>query len=395
MSNDKPIKHIVIVGGGTAGWLTAGRIAAHHQSSRPSAVQVTLIESPNIPIVGVGEGTWPTMRATLIKLGISETDFLRECDGSFKQGAKFSKWVDGRENDFYYHPLMLPQGFLKTNMAAHWQARRQQNSATPSFSAAVCFQEAVCEQHRAPKAITTPEFSGVANYAYHLNAGKFSQFLQKHCCEKLGVVRQLADVVAVNSHDNGDIASVVTEQAGVIAGDLFVDCTGFASRLLGQHYQIPFVDCSDVLFIDRALAIQVPYGTPDAPIASHTISTAQSAGWIWDIGLTQRRGVGHVYSSRHISEAQALAELRDYLRAGFDESKVRQIPIRSGHRQIFWKNNCVAVGLAAGKTSLLLVKSISLGGWWRQSCISSCRLSGIVAGSRLSRQNASVRLLKI
>ncbi|MGV8836812.1 tryptophan 7-halogenase, partial [Cellvibrio sp.] len=111
------ISNIVIVGGGTAGWLTAGRIAAHHRAQDGKHIRVTLIESPNIPIIGVGEGTWPTMRSTLMKLGISETDFIRECDASFKQGAKFARWVTGTADDFYYHPLMLPQGFGKTNLA--------------------------------------------------------------------------------------------------------------------------------------------------------------------------------------------------------------------------------------------------------------------------------------
>lgn len=342
MSN--PIRSIVIVGGGTAGWLTAGRIAALHNSKNPNGIKVTLVESPNIPIIGVGEGTWPTMRTTLMKLGISETDFLRECDASFKQGAKFAKWVTGTADDFYYHPLMLPQGFAKTNMAAHWQLGQQHQS----FSQAVCFQEAICEQGLAPKMITTPEFNSVANYAYHLNAGKFSTFLQKHCCEKLGVTHILADVTQVNNTANGNIASVTTAQAGDISGDLFIDCTGFSSLLLGKHLQVPFVDCSDILFIDTALAVQIPYDSEDAPIASHTISTAQDAGWIWDIGLIHRRGVGHVYSSRHTSEEHATQQLRDYIGPAMDKTSVRKIPIKSGHRQLFWKNNCVAVGLSAG-----------------------------------------------
>jgi flavin-dependent dehydrogenase len=354
------ISNIVIVGGGTAGWLTAGRIAAHHRAQDGKHIRVTLIESPNIPIVGVGEGTWPTMRSTLIKLGISETDFIRECDASFKQGAKFSRWVTGTADDFYYHPLMLPQGFGKTNLAAHWQAARTKKQLQKSFSDATCLQEAVCEQGLAPKLITTPEYNSVANYAYHLNAGKFSTFLQKHCCTKLGVQHVLADVISINSADNGDIASVNTAQAGTIEGDLFLDCSGFQSLLLGQHLQVPFIDCSDVLFIDTALAVQVPYESEDAPIASHTISTAQDAGWIWDIGLIHRRGVGHVYSSHHISEEQATERLQDYVGAAFKNLTVRKIPIHSGHRQIFWKNNCVAVGLSAGFLEPLEASAIVL-----------------------------------
>jgi tryptophan halogenase len=110
-------RHIVIVGGGTAGWLAAGIIAARHQGRMAAGFTVTLVESPDTPIIGVGEGTWPTLRSTLQKMGVSETDFFRECDASFKQGAKFARWTTGAENDAYYHPLMLPQGFEQVNLA--------------------------------------------------------------------------------------------------------------------------------------------------------------------------------------------------------------------------------------------------------------------------------------
>ncbi|NQY50082.1 MAG: tryptophan 7-halogenase [Colwellia sp.] len=358
---NKLTKTVVIVGGGIAGWLTAGRLAAKHKSNTEQGLKVILIESANIPAVGVGEGTWPTMRSTLKALGISETDFIRECDASFKQGAKFAKWFDGTEDDFYYHPLVLPQGFGKTDLAAHWLAKQaqptQNNEPINSFSNDVCFQEAICERGLAPKTIRHAEFADVANYAYHLDSVKFGLFLQKHCQKKLGITHIIDDVIAINSADNdttgnnaekGDIISVSTQNHGDITGELFVDCTGFSSLLLGKHYQVPFKKCDDILFIDTALAVQVPYNSEDSPIASHTISTGQQAGWIWDIGLQHRRGVGYVYSSKHSTEAEARAVLADYVGDKFSSLNVRKIPIISGHREIFWQNNCVAVGLSAG-----------------------------------------------
>ena len=340
----EPVKSVVIVGGGTAGWLTAGIIAARHRSRMPGGFSVTLIESPTIKIIGVGEGTWPTLRTTLEKMGVSETDFFRNCDAAFKQGAKFSRWTTGAEDDGYYHPLMLPQSFTQLNLAPHWLG----NGGDESFSDYVCPQGQLCDQGLAPKLITTPEYQAVANYAYHLDAGKFAPFLQKHCTEKLGVRHVLADVSNVVQNERGDIKSVVTAQAGEIAGDLFVDCTGFAALLIGKTLGVGFKDCSDVLFCDTALAVQVPFDTPDAPMASHTISTAQAAGWIWDIGLPTRRGIGYVYSSRHTSEEAAQETLRSYIGPALGDRSVRKIPIRSGHRTTFWKNNCVAIGLAAG-----------------------------------------------
>jgi len=339
-----PVKHVVIVGGGTAGWLTAGVIAARHQGRMKSGFSVTLIESPNVGIIGVGEGTWPTLRSTLEKMGISETAMFRECDAAFKQGAKFAGWTTGAADDGYFHPLMLPQGFTELNLAPHWL----QSGEGMSFCQAVCPQEQLCEDGLAPKTITTPEYQSVANYAYHLDAGKFAPFLQRHCTEKLGVRHIPADVTSVNMAENGDIASVTTEQAGVIEGDLFVDCSGFRSLLLGKALGVGFKDCSDVLFCDTALAVQVPYPNPDAPIASHTLSTAHEAGWTWDIGLPTRRGIGYVYSSRHSSEDRAAEVLKNYIGPGHEQLSFRKIPIRSGHRETFWKNNCVAVGLAAG-----------------------------------------------
>ncbi len=352
----RPVRNIVIVGGGTAGWLTAGVIAARHKGRMAGDFTVTLVESPNVQIIGVGEGTWPTLRTTLRKMGVSETDLFRECDAAFKQGAKFAKWTTGAEDDAYYHPLMLPHGFSDLNLVPHWLNDQQGRS----FCDAVSPQGAICDAGLAPKLITTPEYDAVANYAYHLDAGKFAPFLQKHCTTTLGVRHVLADVTRVNRAEDGDIVSVSTEQAGDIAGDLFVDCTGFAALLLGKALGVPFRDCSDVLFCDAALAVQVPFDSPDAALASHTISTAQSAGWIWDIGLPTRRGVGYVYSTAHSDDESAERELRAYIGPGAEALSVRKIPIRGGHRETFWKRNCVAVGLAAGFLEPLEASAIVL-----------------------------------
>jgi tryptophan halogenase len=340
-----PVQNIVIVGGGTAGWLTAGVIAARHKARiERGSLSVTLVESPNIKTVGVGEGTWPTLRATLEKMGVSETELFRECDAAFKHGAYFGRWTTGAEDDGYYHPLMMPQGFMQVNLAPHWLA----GEASGSFCEAVCPQGQLCEDGLAPKTIATPEYQAIANYAYHLDAGKFAAFLQRHCTGKLGVRHILADVRSVNQAGNGDIIGVVTEQAGEIPGDLFVDCTGFSALLIGKTLGVGFRECGDVLFCDTALALQIPYDDPDRPMPAHTISTAQSAGWTWDIALPTRRGTGYVYSSRHIDDDAAEAEFRRYLGPAADGLTVRKIPIRSGHRETFWKNNCIAIGLAAG-----------------------------------------------
>ncbi len=352
----KEIRNIVIVGGGTAGWLTAGVIAARHQARRPHGFTVTLVESPNVPIIGVGEGTWPTLRATLRAMGVSETEFFRQCDASFKQGARFNRWTTGAVDDGYYHPLMLPQNFGQVNLASHWLA----DGEGETFCDAVTPQGRLCDAGLGPKTMATAEYDGLANYAYHLDAGKFSTFLQRHCCDVLGVRHVLADVTTVHKAEDGDISRLDTQQGTTIEGDLFVDCTGFRSLLLGEAMGVPFKSCTDTLFCDTALAIQVPYDRPDDPVACHTISTAQSAGWIWDIGLPTRRGVGHVFSSSHISADEAERELRAYLGDAGKDLPVRQIGITAGHRERFWAGNCVAVGLAAGFLEPLEASAIVL-----------------------------------
>lgn len=340
----KPIKKIVIVGGGTAGWLTACIIAARHKGREASGFSVTLIESANMPTIGVGEGTWPTMRSTLSRIGVSETEFFRQCDAAFKQGALFSRWTTGEANDAYFHPLMLPQGFSQINLVPYWS---EQHSAQ-AFCDAVCPQGIICQSGLAPKLASSAEFEAITNYAYHLDAGKFAVFLKNHACEKLNVNHLIADVSHAKLSANGDIESLALDQGQEIAGDFFVDCTGFRALLIGDAMGVAFEECNDVLFCDTALAVQVPYESEISPIATHTISTAQSAGWIWDIGLPTRRGVGHVYSSQHISDENAERELLRYLGDASSDLSPRKITFRSGHRKTFWKNNCVAIGMSAG-----------------------------------------------
>jgi tryptophan 7-halogenase len=353
------VKHVVILGGGSAGWLTAAVIAAEHPADSGRGLQVTVLESPDIMPIGVGEGTWPTMRDTLRKIGVTETDLVRECDASFKQGSRFNGWVNGRDDDYYFHPFVLPQGYTETNLVDGWL----QHHAEVPFADLVSFQPHLCTHGRAPKQTATPEYAAVANYGYHFDAGKFGLLLRKHCTERLGVKRLLDHVVGIHSHDNGDIASLQTRTHGALAGDLFVDCTGMPSLLLAQHYGVGWVPQKHVLFNDTALALQVPYADEHSPIASQTLSTAQSCGWIWDIGLPTRRGVGHVYSSDHTSDDSAEMALRHYIEGSGgpkDVATPRKLSFQPGYRERFWHRNCVAIGLSAGFIEPLEASALAL-----------------------------------
>ena len=340
------IRTIVVVGGGSAGWIAAARLAAKGARGADDIV-VKLVESATVPTIGVGEGTWPTMRNTLAKIGIGETEFLRSCDAAFKQGARFVGWKDGSPRDAYYHPLNPPAGAADLNMSPHWQQVAAE-SPDRDFADWVDFQQALCDAGLAPKAITAPEYAGVANYAYHLDAGKFATLLREHAVDRLGVEHIIGDVTDVVMAYNGDIASLELADGYSVAGDLFIDCTGFAARLIGKVYGVPFRRCNDILFADRAIAMQVPYPHENTPITSHTVATASDAGWIWDIGLWARRGTGYVYSSAHIDDDAAEAALRAYVGPQGEQFATRRISIEAGHRERFWQNNCVAVGLSAG-----------------------------------------------
>ncbi|GLS83519.1 tryptophan halogenase [Paraferrimonas haliotis] len=340
------MQHIVVLGGGSAGWLTAGLIAAEHPN-----LTVTLIESPNIATIGVGEGTWPSMRNTLKRIGINELEFLKRCDASFKQGSKFIGWRTAEVNDSYYHPFMVPEGYVQTNLHYAWQTLAKEQP----FAAAVNVQASVCDKQLAPKQASTPEYAAVTNYGYHLDAAKFAELLAQHCCTSLGVNRVLDEVVNVTSSDNGDIKALTTQEHGDIDGDLFIDCSGIRSRLLGEHYQVPMQPKADVLANDRALGVQIAVTDPMSEIESTTLATAQRAGWIWQIGLPNRLGIGYTYASQYETEASARQVLENYLSQSHNlsaqaiaELMIRPLSFTPGYRQQFWKNNCVAVGMAAG-----------------------------------------------
>ncbi|NQZ20989.1 MAG: tryptophan 7-halogenase [Colwellia sp.] len=360
MSNET-IDHIVIVGGGTAGWLTAANLAKQFNCNDKSAIQVTVIESPDIPTVGVGEGTWPTMRKTLAKIGISESEFLTKCNASFKQATKFVNWKEtpkNGESNHYYHlftSIFDPADF---NLAPYWNLGLVGKGQ--SYADSVSVQGKICELGLAPKTILNKEFEGIQNYAYHLDAGLFAKLLKEHCIEKLGVTYIAANVTKVHLDEEGYISCVNTDVVPSISADFFVDCSGFRSLLLGDALGVPFHSISDTLLTDHAVTIQVPYPDNETAIASTTISTAQEAGWTWDIALSNRRGTGYVYSSKHISHEAAEQTLRDYIGDEAKGLEARLIKMNVGYREKFWHKNCFAIGLSAAFVEPLEASAIFL-----------------------------------
>jgi glycine/D-amino acid oxidase-like deaminating enzyme len=357
----KPLAEILIVGGGTAGWLTAAYLAKVYGQG-PGCPRITLIESPDIGTVGVGEGTFPTLRITLQTLGIDEAEFLREADATYKQGIKFIDWLytprDGRHKH-YLHPFDVPYPTEGAGLMPYWLL--QDPAAREPYAEAVAFQCAAANAHRAPKTMADGALGHRLNYAYHFDAGKFATLLTRRAVE-LGVRHLQGRVDEVSLNADGSIKSVTSPEHGELSADFFIDCTGFRARLIGQALKAPFKSVADHLLTDRAVALQTPYATPDAPIPSYTLSTAHEAGWTWDIGLGERRGIGYVYSSRHSSDERAIDLIRSYIGEAARGMEPRVIRFDTGYRSEPWVKNCVSIGLASGffepleATGILLIE---------------------------------------
>lgn len=340
-------KRILIVGGGTAGWLTAGYLARRLGSDLPGGASIRLVESAEIGTLGVGEGTFPTIRRTLSTIGVDEADLVRRCGATFKQGAKFVHWRSqpgAAAPDHYSHPFQVTSENSGLELLPYWLLgvagdRNWDEVNTPQKRAA--------DARRAPKLPTHPDYTGPLNYAFHFDAVKLAGLLRDQAVGN-GVDHLTDTVSEVILGDDGAITGVRTERNGVLDADLYIDCTGFRAELIGKALGVPFRSCRDVLFCNRAMAAQLPYDSADAPIASYTIATAQDAGWIWDIGLDTRRGIGHVFSSDHTDDAAAEAALRVYLGPAGRDAEIRNFRFDAGFRTVNWQKNCVAIGLSSG-----------------------------------------------
>lgn len=355
-------RRILIVGGGTAGWLTAAYLAKHLALSERSHLEVTVLESPDIGVIGVGEGTFPTIRTTLQFLGIDEKRFIRETAATFKQGIQFVDWGAapvGDQRHQYFHPFEAPYYTEGTNLVPYWLL--QDEATRVPFAQAVTLQQRVAAARRAPKRSSDAAYTAPLNYAYHFDAIKLAKLLAERARE-LGVQHVEATVSRVSLNASGAIDEIETHQHGSFKADLYIDCTGFRAELIGQTMGSAFKSVRQQLFADRALACKVPCDDTDA-MESVTISTAHEAGWTWDIGLNGARGIGCVYSSDHISDDRAAEILREYVGPGHDDLVTRRIPFAAGYREKQWVKNCVAVGLSAGflepleATGLVLIEA--------------------------------------
>jgi len=334
------IKKILIVGGGTAGWMTASML-----TKRLDDVEITLIESSDIPTVGVGEATIIQMNFFLNEMGLVENDWMPACNATYKEGIYFKNFY--QKDVDYWNPFQ-PLGIETTD---YWIHKYHKENLDPNSYFDYCFSNTVRNRNNRIDIETKINRDKIRNvfYTYHLEASLFAQHLKAKIALPGGVKHIVDDVTEVHLAEDGSVSGIETTANGTLTADLYVDCSGFRSMILGGKLDEPFDDYNDRLPNDRAIALRIPYEDRDSEMHPYTSATALDAGWVWNIPLWHRVGTGYVYSSQYKSQDDAELEFRQHL--GEDRVKdlnAHHIRMRIGKFRRSWVKNVVGIGLAGG-----------------------------------------------
>ena len=334
-----PPRSVVILGGGTAGWMTANLL---QQRWGEQGTKITLIESSAIGIIGVGEGSTPQLKAFFDKLGIAEADWMPRCNATYKAGIEFAGWSDQPGYERYFHPFPTDvDGFTQGQFFYSTLARRGGRDV-PAHPDPFFLQTRIAREGLAPLA---PEnFPFFVSYGYHFDAHLIGAYLRDFGTAR-GIEHVDAKIGSVELNDAGNVAALVAEDGRRFEADFFVDASGFRAAIIEGALKEPYRPFAENLFNDSAVVTPTPL--PGDGIHACTCSTAKSAGWIWNIPLTNRIGNGYVYSSRYIDHDAAAAELRAHLGLAEDD-EVRHLQMKCGRVERSWVKNCLAVGLSQG-----------------------------------------------
>lgn len=354
----------VVVGGGTAGWLTA--LSVRH--AFPDSL-ITVIESEEIGIIGAGEGTTPQILPLLDALGIPFSDLAKFCDATIKQSIKFSNWKG--ENDSFHHAFVVNKDLQFIQEANELRSMQQSTTCEAhvyasllndpqdayTLAASLSLQNKIpfVEANRDLRLIQNPMalYDPVAAVAVHFNATKLAGFLRAIAAHRN--IEQLDGIVGrIISDDYGAITSIVTDQGTTVDGDFFFDCTGFNRAIIGKHFKSKWISFKDILPADKAISYFKPISND---IPSHTEATAMKNGWLWNIPLRSRFGCGYVYSSDFTTSSEVEEEI-NLMEDGENIEWGRQFSFEAGCYEKIWIKNCMAVGLAAGFLEPLEATSI-------------------------------------
>jgi tryptophan halogenase len=340
------VDKIIIVGGGSAGWMTAASLVTQLKNK-----EIYVIESPNIPTVGVGESTVGGIRGWLRMVGIRDSDFISHTDASYKLAIRFNNFYNEKGGTWYY-PFGRP--YLKENLHGRddWFIKKAIYPETPTDDYVTSMYSQMALVHANKICTNNPDLDGFDFYndtAFHFDAAKMGAWLRDYHCIPKGV-KLIRDTVKEIYTDQNGISSLLLESGQTINADLYVDCTGFKSLLLGGALKEPFDDYQHILPNNRAWATRIPYTDKEKQLNSVTDCTALDIGWVWNIPLWSRIGTGYVYSDKYIDPVSALNKFKKYLvdkNLCIDEAEFRDIEMRVGkHKRLFVKN-VVALGLSA------------------------------------------------
>jgi hypothetical protein len=351
---EPPIRHIAVVGGGTAGWMTALLLANSKFGER---LKVTVLESPQVGIIGVGEGSTPWLQRFFEGLGIEEREWMPACNATYKSGITFDGWSTRPGYESYFHPFASPLDNLTMPQFVDNVHARLNDADVHAHPDRFFISNKVARSGRAPRPQRSFPFD--IWYGYHFDSSLLGAFLARKAAER-GITHVARHMTSVSLAESGDIRAVELEGGDTLAADFFVDCTGFASLLIGKALRTPYVSFAQNLFNDAAIAMPTP--SPEGALLSQTVSTAMRHGWAWKIPLTSRVGNGYVYSSAHVSSDAAETELRTRLGLLDADVPARHLKMRIGRYTQHWNRNCVAVGLSQGfiepleATALLFVQ---------------------------------------
>jgi 2-polyprenyl-6-methoxyphenol hydroxylase-like FAD-dependent oxidoreductase len=333
------MKSIVILGGGTAGWIAANLIATHWADK---GLDITLVEAPDIGIIGVGEGSTPPLKTFLEVIGVAEEDWMERCDATYKVGITFRDWSTKPGFNEYFHPFLCQPDEFSVPAFFHNSFLRRQGVDLDGHPSQFFMAWELAKQRLAP--VAPPNFPFEMNYGYHFNSGLLGEFLQEWAAKK-GVKYRQARVTDTVLNEHGYIDCLKTDTEETIKADFYVDSTGFRSELLQKALGVPFESCEHVLFNDSAVVF--PTDAEDNP-TPQTISTALKYGWAWKIPLTTRYGNGYVYSSRYVDDDDAEMEFRKHLGLVDADVEARKLRFKVGRVREHWAKNCLAVGLSQG-----------------------------------------------